>query len=221
MRRLFISGLFFAASLHAFQPKVRPLIDAHCIECHGEDVQKGKLRLDGEVSMKTWIKVHDRIAAGEMPPKKADQPPQALRDESLKILRESLHAASLEKQHAQGRVAMRRLNGTEYENTVRELVGTKVKLKDLLPAENSAGGFDNVSEALDLSSTHLLLYQEAAEKAVLSALPVHPHLPVNDRRTGRQIADNGNNFKQTLMRSCYLKGDALVVRPELKRVAAG
>ena len=217
MRRLFISGLFFAASLHAFEPKVRPLIDAHCVECHGEDVQKGKLRLDGEVSMKTWIKVHDRIAAGEMPPKKSDQPPQALRDESLNILRESLHAASLEQQRTQGRVPIRRLNGTEYENTVRELTGTRPKLKDLLPADNSAGGFDNVSTVLDLSSTHLLLYQAAAEKAVSSVIPVHPHLPVKERRTGREISQKGSNFQQTLTRSCFLKGDALVVYSKLPR----
>ncbi|MBE7495219.1 MAG: DUF1592 domain-containing protein [Verrucomicrobiaceae bacterium] len=217
MRRLFIPGLLFAASLHAFEPKVRPLIDAHCIECHGEDVQKGKLRLDGEVSLKTWIKVHDRIAAGEMPPKKSEQPPQALRDESLKILRESLHAASLEQQRTQGRVPIRRLNGTEYENTVRELVGTRVKLKDLLPTDNSAGGFDNVSAVLDLSSTHLLLYQEAAEKAVSSVIPVHPHLPVKERRSGREISQKGSNFQQTLTRSCMLKGDALVVYSKLPR----
>lgn len=217
MRRLFIPGLLFAASLHAFEPKVRPLIDAHCIECHGEDAQKGKLRLDGDVSMKTWIKVHDRIAAGEMPPKKSEQPPQALREESLKILRESLHAASLEQQRTQGRVPIRRLNGTEYENTVRELVGTRVKLKDLLPTDNSAGGFDNVSAVLDLSSTHLLLYQEAAEKAVSSVIPVHPHLPVKERRTGREISQKGSNFQQTLTRSCLLKGDALVVYSKLPR----
>lgn len=217
MRRLFIPGLLFATSLHAFEPKVRPLIDAHCIECHGEDVQKGKLRLDGEVSMKTWIKVHDRIAAGEMPPKKSEQPPQALREESLKILRESLHAASLEQQRTQGRVPIRRLNGTEYENTVRELVGTRVKLKDLLPTDNSAGGFDNVSAVLDLSSTHLLLYQEAAEKAVSSVIPAHPHLPVKERRTGREISQKGSNFQQTLTRSCMLKGDALVVYSKLPR----
>lgn len=217
MRRLFIPGLLFAASLHAFEPKVRPLIDAHCIECHGEDVQKGKLRLDGEVSLKTWIKVHDRIAAGEMPPKKSEQPPQALRDESLKILRESLHAASLEQQRTQGRVPIRRLNGTEYENTMRELVGTRVKLQDLLPTDNSAGGFDNVSAVLDLSSTHLLLYQEAAEKAVSSVIPVHPHLPVKERRTGREISQKGSNFQQTLTRSCMLKGDALVVYSKLPR----
>jgi len=217
MRRLFIVCPLLAASLHAFEPKVRPLVDAHCIECHGEDVQKGKLRLDGEVSMKTWIKVHDRVAAGEMPPKKSEQPPQALREESLKILRESLHAASLEQQRTQGRVPIHRLNGTEYENTVRELTGTRVKLKDLLPADNSAGGFDNVSAVLDLSSTHLLLYQEAAEKAVSSVIPIHPHLPVKERRTGREISQKGSNFQQTLTRSCFLKGDALVVYSKLPR----
>ncbi len=201
----------------AFEPKVRPLIEAHCVDCHGPDVQKGKLRLDGEINMATWIKVHDRVAAGEMPPKKADQPPPTLRDESLKILHEALQAASLEKQQTQGRVSIRRLNGTEYENTVRELIGTNVKLKELLPAENSAGGFDNVSAVLDLSSTHFLLYQEAAEKAVRSAVPIHPHLPVTDHRTGRMITDNGSNFKQTLTRSCMLKGNSLIVYSKLPR----
>lgn len=212
--------LFSASALAApasFPDKLKPLLETYCFECHGEDVQKGKLRFDQEVGMNMWIKVHDRLAKVEMPPKKSEQPPQAQRDEAVKLLSESLHAASLEKQRTQGRAAVRRLNGTEYENTVRELVGTRVKLKELLPEENSAGGFDNVSAVLDLSSTHLLLYQEAAEKAVNSAIPVHPHLPVKDRRTGRQIADTGNNFKQTLTRSCFIKGDALVVYSKLPR----
>lgn len=217
MRRIFIVYPLMVTSALALEPKVRPLLDAHCIECHGEDVQKGKLRLDGQVSLSTWVKVHDRIAAGEMPPKKSEQPPPALRDASLQILHDALHADSLEKQRTQGRVLVRRLNSTEYENTVRGLVGTQVKLKELLPEENSAGGFDNVSAVLDLSSTHLLLYQEAAEKAVASAIPIHPHLPLKDRRTGRQITKNGNNFKQALTRSCMLKGDALVVYSKLPR----
>jgi len=217
MSRSILLWPLLAVSASAFEPKVRPLLDAHCIECHGDDVQKGGLRLDGEVSMAAWIKVHDKLASGEMPPKKSEQPPKTLRDESVKILRESLRAASLEKQRTQGRALIRRLNGTEYENTVRELVGSNVKLKELLPEENSVGGFDNVSAALDLSSTHLLLYQEAAETAVCSAIPVHPHLSVNERRTGREMSEKGNNFKQTLTRSCFLKGDALVVYSKLPR----
>ncbi len=217
MLRLLSIWPLLATSAFAFEPAVRPLIDAHCIDCHGSDVQKGGLRLDQSVDMAAWIKVHDKLAAGEMPPKKEEQPPQAMRDSAVKTLRESLHAASLEKQRTQGRVPIRRLNGTEYENTVRELVGTQVKLKELLPEENSAGGFDNVSAVLDLSSTHLLLYQEAAEKAVASVIPVHPHLPVKERRTGREIAEKGSNFQQTLTRSCLLKDDALVVYSKLPR----
>jgi hypothetical protein len=41
--------------------------------------------------MNTWIKVHDKLASGEMPPKREEQPEQALRDESLAIHRHATH----------------------------------------------------------------------------------------------------------------------------------
>ena len=47
---------------------------------------------------------------------------------------------------------MRRLNRAEYENTVRDLLGVDVDLKDLLPADTSTSGFDNSAEALHVSS---------------------------------------------------------------------
>jgi hypothetical protein len=206
-----------APGAFAIETEMRPFLDTYCVDCHGPDSQKGKLRLDGKVTPATWVKVHDRLSAGEMPPAKADQPPGELRELSLKKLRESLHASTLERQRAEGRVPVRRLNLTQYENTLRHLVGTDVKIKDLLPEENSAGGFDNVGAVLDLSSTHLLLYHEAAEKAVCSVIPKHPHLPVKERRTGREISEKGANFRQTLTRSCYLRGDSLVVHSKLPR----
>ena len=42
----------------------------------------------------------------------------------------------------QGRVVLRRLNRTEYENTVRDLLGVEVNLKEQLPEDSSADGFD-------------------------------------------------------------------------------
>lgn len=215
--------IFFATvplltvSAFAFDVPVKPLLDGHCIDCHGPDAQKGGLRLDQGVSFATWIKVHDKLVSGEMPPKKKERPPKDLLDTSIRTLHDTLQAASLEKQRTQGRVPFRRLNGTEYENTVRELVGTNVKLKDILPQDNSAGGFDNVGAVLDVSSTHLLLYQEAAEKAVISAIPRHPPLPVKERRTGREMTKHGGNFQQALTRSCFLKDDALIVYSKLPR----
>ena len=43
---------------------------------------------------------------------------------------------------------------------------------------------------LDVSATHQLLYQEAAERAILSVVPPHPPIPFTDRRTGKTSAVN-------------------------------
>ena len=50
----------------------------------------------------------------------------------------------------EGRVVLRRLNRVEYENTVRDLLGVDASLKDLLPLDSSAGGFDNIGDALHI-----------------------------------------------------------------------
>jgi len=208
----------------SFVASVKPLLQSHCIDCHGPDEAQAGLRLDllkddfrNQETAAKWIRIHDRIVAGEMPPKSSPRPPQAQIAAAATWLDRHLHAASLERQQKKGRVMLRRLNGVEYENTVRTLVGTNVSLRDMLPEENSVAGFDNVSAALDFSATHLLIYQEAAEKAILSAIPPHPPVPFADRRTGREMSQKGPNFQQTLTRSCYLKGDALIVYSKLPR----
>jgi hypothetical protein len=217
MLRLSLVWLLIQSLCLALSPELRPLIDSYCVECHGSDVQKGKLRLDGEIPFPTWVKIHDRIQSGEMPPAKADQPSEAARTSALKSLRNALHQGSLAKQQSEGRTPLRRLNTTQYEETLRHLIGPHIKVKDLLPEENSAGGFDNIASALDLSSTHLLQYQEAAERAVTSTIPKHPHLLLKERRTGREITQKGSNFQQALTRSCYLKDDSLIVFSKLPR----
>jgi hypothetical protein len=67
---------------------------------------------------------------------------------------------------AEDRAVMRRLNRVEYENTVRDLLGVQVALKDLLPLDSSRDGFDNVGEALHVSSFLMEKYLEAAELAL-------------------------------------------------------
>ena len=233
MKRLAFSwfvllALFEASALAqdatGFAGKVKPFIKAYCTDCHGPDAKKAGLRLDtlgtdlaDEASLTKWVHVRDKVAAGKMPPKKSEQPPRAEVESFTKWLQEELHKASLARQQTKGRVLLRRLNSTEYENTIRELVGTKVRVKEMLPEENSVAGFDNVSSALEFSPTHLLLFQEAAEKAVHSAVPAHPYYPIKERRTGKQMTERGPNFKQTLTRSCKLDGDSLIVYSKLPR----
>ncbi len=208
----------------SFQARVKPLIEAHCVDCHGPDVQKANLRLDNlppdlndTRTAARWAAVHDKLVSGEMPPKKRERPAPAERDAATTWLHAELHAASREHQQKKGRVLVRRLNGTEYENTLHDLLGTRVPLKEILPEDNSLAGFDNVGAVLDVSATHQLLYQEAAEKAVFSVIPTSPPLPFRDRRTGKEMSEKGPNFKQTLTRSCMLKGDALIVYSKLPR----
>lgn len=204
-----------------FHAKVKPFVEAHCIDCHGPRLQKAGLRLDtlgdltDEASFAKWVRVHDKVARGEMPPRKA--PPKAETDGFTQWLGGQLHSTSLAQQLTKGRVPLRRLNSTEYENTIRELVGTQVRVKELLPEEPTVAGFDNVSSALDFSATHLLVYQEAAEKAVQSAVPWHPHYAFQERRTGKAMAERGANFKQTLGRSCRIEDESVVVYSKLPR----
>lgn len=211
-------------STASFNSKVKPLLEAHCVECHGEDTQKAGLRLDtlspdfaDEKTSATWTHVFDKMIAGEMPPKKRERPPQQDLGAATTFLHSKLHEVSLDRQRKEGRVVIRRLNGTEYENTLRDLLGTNVTLKEMLPEDSTTAGFDNVSSGLDLSATHFLLYQEAAAKAITSVVPIHPPIPFSDTRTGLVMTQKGPNFKQGLGRNSKLQGDALIIYSKLPR----
>jgi hypothetical protein len=202
----------------------RPFFQSHCVDCHGADEQRAKLRLDTlgtDLSdpriFETWGKVYDQLVTGKMPPQDYDRPPQDEIDALTKQLQKTLHDVSYARQQQRGRVIVRRLNGTEYENTIRGLVGTQVRVKELLPPDDSVDGFDKVSRALNLSATHLLLYQQAAEKAIASAVPLRPPVHFEETRSGREMSDKGPNFRSTLNRTCKLDGDALIFYSRLPR----
>jgi len=69
-----------------------------------------------------------------------------------------------------GRVVMHRLNFTEYNNTVRDLLKTNIRLPDSFPPDDSAYGFDNVAEILSVTDVHLGHYQTTAVALASEAL---------------------------------------------------
>lgn len=208
-----------AGAQDAFAAKIKPFLAAHCTDCHGAETKKAGLRLDelkpdfrDARTTAHWISVHDKLVSGEMPPKKRKRPAKQELETVTHWLRTSLHAASFDRQQKDGRVVFRRLNGTEYETTLQDLLASRVEVKDMLPEDNVAAGFDNVSAVLDVSPDHLFRYQEAAEKAILSVIPNRPPSKINQRVTGRQITEkNANNFKGYLGRTCKVKEDSLVL----------
>jgi len=69
-----------------------------------------------------------------------------------------------------GRVTLHRLNRVEYNNTVRDLLGTSLRPADNFPVDDRGGGFDNMADVLTLSSTQLSLYRQGAADLVADAL---------------------------------------------------
>jgi mono/diheme cytochrome c family protein len=152
----------------------------HCLRCHGPEKAKGDLRLDQldmdfskSATLGRWWEVLTRVQSGEMPPKKEPRPEAAQLQAFVRQLSTRLSEAGA-KRRAEGRVVLRRLNRTEYENTVRDLLGVQTPLKDLLPQDSSADGFDNIGEALHTSSFLLDRYLEAADTALNQAIANRP-----------------------------------------------
>src|SRR4029079_5857614 len=108
---------------------LRRYLQAHCVECHGEEVRKRDLRLDPlprdaakPESFATWVKVHDKIESGEMPPAKRERPSKEDSAAVLRLLKKDLQKADLARRQGEGRSVSRRLNRVEYENTLRDLL---------------------------------------------------------------------------------------------------
>jgi hypothetical protein len=65
-----------------------------------------------------------------------------------------------------GVVTVRRLNRTEYNNTVRDLLGTSLRPADRFQADTPGDGFDTVGAATNLSPAAVRDYEEAAHALV-------------------------------------------------------
>ncbi len=170
-------------------PQARAFLDTYCVKCHSGDKPKGDLRLDrltpdltSADDFKTWRAVREQIESGEMPPKGKPQPPPEEARALTTWIAHQVHAAELAQREAGGRVVMRRLNREEYENTLHDLLGVRIPLKDLLPPDASLGGFDNVGEALHTSSFLLDRYLDAADAALAVGISNSPRPPSAKKR---------------------------------------
>jgi len=167
-----------------FTDEIKPILIKHCIECHGPEKVKANLRLDqiadnfdNAQNLGHWMTVLKRVKAGEMPV--AERPP--LSPKEMQVLTDWIAAKAKvaeANRAAQGRVVLRRLNRVEYENTVHDLLGIDIDLKEQLPADSSANGFDNVGDALHTSSFLMEKYLEAADSALNVAIANRPKPPV-------------------------------------------
>ncbi|MEK0445826.1 MAG: hypothetical protein RLZZ399_1147 [Verrucomicrobiota bacterium] len=161
-----------AAPPAVLEEKHRAFLQTYCTECHRADKTKGKVRLD-DISFTLdsvqradlWQKVLNAINSGEMPPEDKKQPDRALKTEFLGALSETLVVARNSLSDVQGNITMRRLNRREYRNTLRDLLGVEIDVREL-PADGGAGTFDTVGASLFLSSDQLEQYLTLGRRAL-------------------------------------------------------
>lgn len=157
----------------------------HCVECHNANTQEGELDLTSLKPEFTsadilarWIRIYDRIDAGEMPPKRKPRPSIEATKAVKHWLRSSLQEAEKGDHLQNGRTRIRRLTKAEYENTIRDLFGLSgIPLQGELPADGSAHGFDKNSDALDLSHVNMAKYIESADRILDMAIATRPTPP--------------------------------------------
>jgi mono/diheme cytochrome c family protein len=184
----------------------------HCLRCHGPEKAKGDLRLDQldtdfskPSTFERWREVVTRVQSGEMPPKKEPRPPAAQVQTFVRQLNAQLEAASA-KQRAEGRVVLRRLNRVEYENTVRDLFAVDARVKEILPEDAIAQGFDNVGAALNISPVLMERYLEAADAVITAAL-----LPVHKLESKQERFDFYESLPKWFANGVYKQADGVVL----------
>jgi hypothetical protein len=179
--RLSSAILFAAFSLplraedaNSWNTVVRPFLNQHCERCHGAKKHEGDLRLDELTSdfdtartAGIWIEVMDNLNLGEMPPEGEPRPDSKQHAHVVGWIAGELRAAQQRAISSGGRVLLRRLNRTEYANTVRDLL--KIEFlpgespAELLPPDATYDGFDKVGSTLMLDPSLLDNYYRVAQ----------------------------------------------------------
>ena len=173
------------ASLTAADAGLRGYLERHCFDCHDSTTKKGGLNLealpiqfDAAERFNVWAHVHDRIGAGEMPPKSRDRPAEKENADVLKLLDGWLHDADAARIAKTGRALFRRLSAQEYENALRDLLHLpSLRIKQLLPEDGRRHGYNKIGQALDLSNVHLNQFMDAVDLALTSAIVTRSEPP--------------------------------------------
>lgn len=163
-------------------PAPPPLMADRCLECHEGRDPAGGLDLTpligGEGGRRTWRRIRDRVAHGEMPP--PEEPPVAAADRDRLVDWIERHlATSAPGPSDPGPPLVRRLSREEYVRTLRDLVGLEFDAAAAagIPDDSQGHGFANRAEVLGLSPALMEKYFTATEAMLDRVLAATPPAP--------------------------------------------
>jgi hypothetical protein len=211
---ILLCTLLHPLSAQSADEELTRYLEAHCLECHDATTKKGgldleslPLQLEAADRFGVWMNVHDRIAAGEMPPRsRTERPSEKDSAGVVRLLDARLHEADAARVANTGRALYRRLTGQEYENALRDLLHLPgLRIKHLLPEDEHRHGYNKISRALDLSNVHLSQFMDAADVALTAAIATRSTPPpVLRKRFGGTSGTESWNWVS--------RGDAVLLR---------
>lgn len=173
--RVSVIALACATAAHgddvAIPASIKPLLEAHCVDCHDGARAKGGLELAGPIAAGKIEEgvlraLRRRLAKRDMPP--ADEPERPMLDEYRAAV-EAIDATVAPS--AREVAAVRRLNRAQYEGAVRDVLASSVDVRALLPRDEIGEGFDTNADTLVLPPLLLENYFDCAERIAASVVP--------------------------------------------------
>tara|TARA_R110002096_G_scaffold28236_11_gene85744 strand:- start:448 stop:2838 length:2391 start_codon:yes stop_codon:yes gene_type:complete len=206
-----------------YESDVLPILEKHCISCHGPDKEKGDIRFDtlsadllsDSAAAETWHDALDALTFDEMPPE--DEP--RLSDDERRTLigwiNGEIEVVVKAMKSTGGRPVVRRLNRLEYQNTMAELLGIDTNYTSSLPPESlSEDGFKNNGATLQMSAMQMEFYLAEARKALNKAIvtgeqpEVFRHvIEQSNAQVGSAVS--GKEYSNTLSRTHLFLGKIL------------
>ena len=200
----------------------------YCADCHNANESHGQLDVVSLLKQQplirnkqNWLIITDRIRGGEMPPKDAEQPTSVERQKMLSLLADEIENFDYSSIRDPGYEPTRRLSNIEYDNTVSDLFGIKLRPSSKFPNDLSGNsGFDNSANTLFLQPQLFERFVHAADEISNSILSddnshLHNDLHINLSHGARVTSDP---FLETFLSRAFRRPVTVHERDRYRRL---
>ena len=198
-----VSGSVAAGSQQQSPGALSPAISSHaalleqyCVTCHNERLRsRGTVPIELQTAdlatvpaqTELWEKVIRKLRTGSMPPMGRPRPDAAAADTFATWLETEIDRVAAAQPNPGRTEPLHRLNRTEYQNAIRDLLALDIDAAKLVPADDQSYGFDNIAGVLKVSPTLLERYLTAAREISRLAVGASTMAPIGE--TFRVVSD--------------------------------
>ncbi len=151
--------------------QIQPLLKKHCIDCHSGSEPDAGVTLDHFdkpvdflKARRLWERCIQRVELKEMPPSESSTMTDQERAQFKQWINSTISEYECGLTPNPGQVTLRRLNATEYRNTIKEFLKVDYTPALNFPGDDVGYGFDNIGDVLTLPPLLMEKYFLAAEE---------------------------------------------------------